>query len=369
MKLTWYSLYVLVFVSVVFNPLLAKKSTIDKTHSARKYNATVVKQRVQEMESIVNIKYTKETADYIRAYMTFGRNSTELMMGYAKVYFPAIEYNLELNDLPEDLKYVAVIESAMRPYAASNAGAAGLWQLMPKTADIYGLEMDEFVDERMDPYKSTEVAIKYLAHLRQEFGNWELALAGYNCGPYRLKKIMKTTGLRNFWDLQPYLPSETANYVPRFIAASYVMKNAFLHGMVPQLKDPNMLNTRAVAVFDKTSFTEISDLTGVDYRLIRNLNSMYFNGMIPANDNGLYITLPKRASKKLSHYVNHKCRNREPETIEQVLTYTIKKGDSLSKIGKKFNVSVSKLKNWNGINSDTIYIGQRLSIKTKIGNV
>lgn len=369
MKLTWFSLCVLVFVSVVFNPPLAKTSTIDKTLSARKYNAHVVKQRVQDMESMVNIKYTQETADYIKAYMTFGRNSTELLMGYAKVYFPAIEYNLELNDLPEDLKYVAVIESAMRPYAASSAGAAGLWQLMPETAKIYGLEMDEFVDERMDPFKSTEVAIKYLAYLHQEFGNWELALAGYNCGPYRLKKIMKATGLRNFWDLQPYLPTETANYVPRFIAASYVMKNAFLHGMVPQLKDPNMLNTRAVAVFDKTSFTEISDLTGVEYRLIRNLNSMYFDGKIPANENGLYIMLPKRAARTLSHHVNNKCRNQESEAIKKVFTYTIKKGDSLSKIGKRFDVSIANLKNWNGINSDTIYIGQRLSIKTKIGNV
>ena len=369
MKLTWLSLCVLVFFSVMSNPLFAKANTLEKTYTAHKFNAHVVKQRVQRMESIVNIKYTQEVADYIRAYMTFGRNSTELMMGYGKVYFPAIEYNIQLNSMPDELKYVAVIESAMRPYAASSAGAAGLWQLMPETAGIYGLESDEFVDERMDPIKSTQVALKYLASLHQQFGNWELALAAYNCGPYRLRKIMKNTGLNDFWDLQPHLPKETASYVPRFIAASYVMKYAFLHGMVPQLKDPRMLNTSSVAVFDQITFNEIGDLTGVEYRLIRNLNSMYFNGVVPATENGLYVTLPRRASRTLSNYVNNRCRDKQPDGVVRIFTYTIKKGDNLSEIARKFNVTVSDLKNWNGIHSDIIFIGQRIAIKTILSNV
>ena len=362
MKLSWSSLTAMVILTIVI------PTQTHATNTPSSFNTRVVKERLTRMESIVTIKYTQEVADYIRAYLTYGQRSTEFMMGYGKVYVPAIEYNLQLTNMPDDLKYLTVIESNMRPYATSTVGAAGLWQIMPQTARLYGLEMNDYVDERRDPFRSTEVALKYLANLYEQFGNWELALAAYNCGPYRLKQIIRRTGIRDFWKLRPSLPVETANYVPKFIAATYVMKYGFLHGITPRLKDANMLNTSAVAVFDEISFNEIQSLTGTNYRLIRNLNSMFYRGIVPASEHGFYVSLPKKASEILGHYVNNKCKNAPVASMTRVFTYTIKKGDSLSKIANKFHCTTQNLRQWNGVKGDRIFIGQKLIIKIELRN-
>lgn len=346
-------------------PIFAIAGT--KEIPSSKYNPQVVKQRLERMESIVNVKYTDEVAEYIKAYLTNGRTGSGIIQGYGKVYFPAIEYNIQLDGLPDDLKYLSVIESSLRPYATSTAGAAGLWQIMPNTARLYGLVIDDYVDERRDPYRSTEVALKYLQHLYQEFHSWELAMAAYNCGPGRLKQAIRDSGGQtDFWKLRPFLPQETANYLPRYIAASYMMKYGFLHGIVPILRDPTMLNTSAVIVYSRLGFHEIEDASKTKYSLIRKLNSMYFKGVIPASDYGHFVTLPQKASKKLSIYLNKKCNSNFSTQQYRIFTYTIKDGDSLGEIGEKFDCSAADLRNWNNLRSSKIFVGQRLTIKVPL---
>lgn len=355
---------VLIALAIAFIPIFAA-AEIDEVPSF-KYDPEVVQRRLERMESIVTTKYTDEVAEYIKAYLTAGRTNSAIIQGYGKVYFPAIEYNIQLNGLPDDLKYVSVIESSLRPYAISTAGAAGLWQLMPATARLYGLVIDDYVDERRDPYRSTEVGLKYLQHLHQEFGSWELAMAAYNCGPGRVKKAMRESGHKDFWHLRHFLPQETANYIPRFIAASYMMKYGFLHGIVPILRDPQMLNTSAVIVYSRLPFHEIEASTKTRFPLIQKLNSMYFKGIVPRSDYGHFVTLPQRASKKLSVYLNKKCNENLPAGRYRIFTYTIKKGDALSEIAQKYDCTAQDLRDWNNLRTSRIFIGQRLTIKVPL---
>jgi len=354
----------LIACAIIFIPILAAAEINESP--VGKYDPEIVQRRLQRMESIVKTKYTEEVAEYIKAYLTAGRTNSAIIQGYGKVYFPAIEYNIQLNGLPDDLKYVAVIESSLRPYAISTAGAAGLWQIMPGTARLYGLVIDDYVDERRDPYRSTEVGLKYLQHLHQEFGSWELAMAAYNCGPGRVKKAIKESGHTDFWHLRHFLPQETANYIPRFIAASYMMKYGFLHGIVPILRDPQMLNTSAVIVYSRLGFHEIEESTKTKYPLIQKLNSMYFKGIVPQSEFGHFVTLPQKASKKLSTYLNEKCNEKLPGKRNRIFTYTIKKGDALSEIAKKFNCTPQELRDWNNLRSSKIFVGQRLTIKVPL---
>lgn len=365
MKLLWSAVAIIFMMTGL--PQTAEASINYEETASSKYDAIAVKRRLERMESIVDVKFTPEVEQYIRGYLTAGIRGSEIMLGYGKVYFPVIEYTLQMQDLPEDLKYVTVIESNLRPYAVSIAGAAGMWQIMPETAKLFGLQIDEYIDERRDPVKSSQVALNYLGYLHDEFGSWELALAAYNCGPSRLKKIIRRAGTRDFWELQPYLPQETANYIPKFIAASYMMKYHFYHGLVPKLKDPTMLNTSAVSVFERTTFNEIEQVTNTKYKLIRKLNSMYFTGVVPPSENGHYVILPKVASRKLSAHVNKRCNDNLPGVV-RIFTYTVKKGDVLSNIAKQFNCTVHDILSWNRLPSDRIFIGQKITLKVVTNN-
>ena len=368
MKLLWSAVAVCFVLTLL--PKDVEATIIDNTYektASSTFDMAVVKRRVESMESIVDVKFTAEVEQYIRAYLTAGRKSSELILGYGKVYFPAIEYTLQMQDLPEDLKYVPVIESNLRPHAMSLVGAAGLWQLMPETAKIYGLNIDYYVDERKDPVKSSQVALNYLGYLHDEFDSWELALAAYNCGPGRVKQLIRRTGISDYWKLRPHLPKETQAYVPKFIAASYIMKYHFYHGLTPRLKDPGMINTSAVSVYEKMSFGEIEKITDVKYRLIRKLNSMYFNDIVPASKEGRFVTLPRYGAKKLSAHVNKRCNENIPGVV-RIFTYTVKSGDSLSKIAKQFKCSVKDILEWNMLPSDMIFINQKITIKYVIKN-
>ena len=367
MKLLLSAVTVIFMLTLLPKDVDAHSNTYDEMLSPA-YDVAMVKRRVESMNSIVNVKFTPEVEQYIRAYLTAGKKSSELILGYGKVYFPVIEYTLQMQDLPEDLKYVAVIESNLRPHAISLVGAAGLWQLMPETAKTYGLNIDNYVDERKDPVKSTQVALNYLSLLHDRFGSWELALAAYNCGPGRLKRAIRHSGgSHDFWKLRPYLPKETSVYVSKFIAATYVMKHYFYHGLTPRLKDPGMINTSAVSVYEKMNFGQIEEITNVKYHLIRKLNSMYFNDVVPSSKEGHFVILPRYGAKKLSAHVNKRCNENLTGTL-RVFTYTIKSGDSLSKIAKQFNCSVEDILDWNMLPSDMIFVNQKITIRYVIKN-
>ncbi|MEZ5055819.1 MAG: lytic transglycosylase domain-containing protein [Saprospiraceae bacterium] len=275
----------------------------------------IVKNRMLSMESIVDVNFDAEVESYVRGYLTYGRRDAERLLEYAEIYFPIIEYQLNLFNLPEELKYLPVIESSLTPYAVSTAGAAGLWQLRKGLGSRYGLEINTYLDERRDPYKSTQVALQYLSKLHDRFGSWELALAAYNCGPTKVSQAIRLAGTTDFQHLKNFLPKETARFIPRFIAASYFMKFHELHGITPSNRYAELKDSRPVSVYHKITFEEISKVTGVSISTLKKLNPVFFRNIIPDSHNGHYVSLPKNAALKLSQHLNLRCNYLQDNSI------------------------------------------------------
>lgn len=196
-----------------------------------KFNVEVIKLRLEMMACPVKADYNTDVAAYLRRYLTYGIRDTEHMISKGQLYFPIFDHYLDIYGLPKQLRYLPMIESSMVPYAVSYAGASGLWQFMPATGEYMGLIIDQYLDERNDPYKSTEAAVKYLKKLYSRFGTWELALAAYNCGPSRLNRTIRAYGSTDYWKIKNGLPRETRKYVSRYIAACYIGTYHSLHGI------------------------------------------------------------------------------------------------------------------------------------------
>lgn len=247
------------------------------------------------MECPVETKYNADVAAYIRRFTTYGFKDTEKMLGRGAMYFPIFEHYLEMKGLPKELKYLPMVESSMAPYAVSYAGAAGLWQFMPATGKSLGLAIDKYIDERKDPYKSSEAAIKYLGKLYKRFGTWELALAAYNCGPSRLNKVIRAYGSKDYWAIKAGLPKETQKYINRFIAACYVGTFHNLHGIFPEMPTHYCLQPMAARVYTSISLKGISHTTGLDVRTLRDLNPSFKLDYSPARSNGVFLVLPRNS--------------------------------------------------------------------------
>ena len=234
-------------------------------------------------------------AAYLRRYLTYGYEDTERMLGDAKLYFPIFEHYLEMHGMPKQLKFLPMIESSMVPYAVSYAGAAGLWQFMPATGEYMGLIIDRYLDERKDPYKSTEAAIKYLKKLYKRFGNWELALAAYNCGPSRLSRTIREYGSEDYSQIKQGLPRETQRYISRFVAACYAGTFYSQHGIVPKQPATIHLQPLAARIYSPVSLKSISFATGVDMDTLRLLNPSFKMDFTPARAKGIFLVLPKNS--------------------------------------------------------------------------
>ncbi|MEE9437983.1 MAG: lytic transglycosylase domain-containing protein [Saprospiraceae bacterium] len=254
----------------------------------------LIEGRILSLNSSVDIKYNKEVGKRVKQYTVKQRKTTEILLGRVSIYFSTFENILREEGLPDDLKYLAVIESGLRPRATSRSGAAGLWQFMKPTGRMMGLDINRTIDERRDVKKSTRAAAKYLKHLHDRFGDWTLALAAYNCGPGNLRKaIRKSGGHKDFWKIQKYLPKETRQYIPKFIAISYVMNYYYEHDLVANMPDQEMLFTSSAQVFQKISFKGLSNDVGVDLETIKNLNPSYIKNYIPKSKEGKYdLILP-----------------------------------------------------------------------------
>lgn len=256
-------------------------------------SAEELKERINSMPSQIEMRYTNEIHGIINTYIRH-RSSSEKLLGLSQVYFPLYELELQKLGLPEELKYLSVVESSLRPEAISKVGAAGLWQFMKGTARLYGLTVNSAVDERRDIFRSTEAASKYLKDLYAEFGDWTLALAAYNCGPGNVQRALKNSGGSAFWDIKSRLPRETRRYVPKFVAVSYFMNYSQFHGLEPL----NTLPVEYIAtakIFEYYTFADISKITGVDIRTIKELNPAYLKNYIPNNSKGYTLTLPENA--------------------------------------------------------------------------
>jgi membrane-bound lytic murein transglycosylase D len=254
-----------------------------------------IKFRIQLMRSPVSPVYNDEVEAYLRRFLTYGKKDTEAMLGRAAILFPVFEHYLDLHGLPQQLKFLPIIESSLFSYAVSTKGAAGLWQLMPLTAQSYGLVIENYLDERRDPYKSTETAVKYLKRLYRRFGSWELALAAYNCGPTKVSRAVKARKSSDYWKIRGALPYETQAYVSRFLAASYVGTFYQLHDLTPTLPGPFEMQAMAAKIYRPVSLPYVSFITGVDIPTLRQLNPAFLSDFVPAQRQGVYLALPRSA--------------------------------------------------------------------------
>lgn len=342
----------------------------------------IYKQRLQALPFVIEVPYNEVVRRCILRYVKHSPRQLAALQRKAEYYFPIFENILAKHDLPYELCYMPVIESALNPQARSHMGATGLWQFMPATGKKYGLEINSLVDERMDPIRSTEAACLFLKNLYGIFQDWNLVIAAYNCGPGNVNKaIHRAGGKRDFWSIYPFLPSETRGYLPIFIAASYAMNYAQEHGICPADPLPTMAADTIITTH-RQHLKQIADNIDIPLAELRRLNPQYPRDIIPGGKSyaiclpiekaGMYIDLQDTI---LAYRAEELIHNRRDEiellhrtsvnggySINGVTYYKIKEGDTLGGIAKKFRVSVKQLKAWNGLKSDMIRAGKTLKI-------
>ncbi len=261
------------------------------------YESDDLEERLRWSSGPVSVRVTSEVKRRIRQYIEVERETAEILARKER-FFPIFEMYLKKYEMPEALKYVAVIESSLNPEARSKSGAVGLWQLMKRTARMLGLHISHRVDMRRDPHQSTDAALRYLKSLYEEFGDWTLALAAYNSGPARVRRAIRRAGSRDYWVIRRYLPRETRSYVPKFIAASYVFSHHQYYGIEPMPLEEEYWNTATIVVYEHLTFEEIAQRSGVRLEVIRELNPPYLHGEIPASKKGHPLTLPVKGMWK-----------------------------------------------------------------------
>uniref|UniRef100_UPI0040471119 transglycosylase SLT domain-containing protein n=1 Tax=Polaribacter sp. TaxID=1920175 RepID=UPI0040471119 len=352
-----------------------------KNPSTVNISTAVLKERLQKIDEKTpfHIAYNPALEKEIKSYLTYRKKYYPSLMAKAAYYFPMFEKYLEAYDVPLEMKYLAIVESTLNPRAISRAGARGLWQFMYLTGKQYGLKISSYVDERQDPIMSTVAACRYLSDLYTIFGDWDLALAAYNSGPGNVSKAIKRSGgYKNYWNIRPYLPRETAGYVPAFYATMYIFEYAKEHDLAPTGAPILHFETDTIYVKKTVSFDQINEVTGIEPDMLSFLNPSYKLDIIPfVQDKKYVLTIPKKATidfltkeKELYDLVVADAAKREkplPQYFEmdKRILYKVQKGDYLGKIAKKFGVRVSDIKTWNRLKSVQLKIGQRLSVYPK----
>ena len=336
--------------------------------------------RLQALPYIIEMPYNKLVRSYIDMYIQRRRKQIANMAGLSDYYFPIFEQKLAQYKLPYELKYLPIIESALNPKAYSRAGAAGLWQFMPATGRLYGLEINSLVDERMDPYKATDAACRFLRDLYAIHGDWHLVIAAYNCGSGNIRKaVTRSGGKRDYWDIYPYLPSETRGYVPIFIAANYAMNYADAHQICDnQISLPVPADT--IRTSQRLHLLQVAEVLDVPIEDLRALNPQYRMDILPGGK-PYSLVLPENTlesfivhEKEIYEYKADSLINNRRAQIDMAQksasaggngryqTYKIKSGDTLGSIAKRFHVSVKQLQRWNNLKGTNIRAGRVLKI-------
>jgi len=343
------------------------------------FAADQVKERLQLLDqSLLEHRFDKSVRDLIAYHLRYPAQ-TARNVGRAVAYFPVFEAELAAAGLPEALKYLPVIESALRPEALSRVGAQGLWQFMPFTAPEYGLLIDEYVDERLDAYQATRGAIRYLADADDYLNDWSLAIAAYNAGKGGVRRAMRRSGGKNFWTVRRYLPRETRNYVPAFIAAIYLTEFYAVHGIEPEMPSLDEQLVERVVVYQPLSFYRVAQVTGLSIEVIQRLNPGYRKGYLPGYKSGHNLVLPQRVTAALRNYLAT-CANSDDEPtlpwapVLRMPAYSPQNGtdyerffqratnlDSLQSIAEKLQIPASQLAIWNHLSPlDTLVQGQAI---------
>ena len=342
------------------------------------YPDSVIEKRIALLNrhSPFELTYNKTVGNFIDLYANRKRDLSARLLGLAEIYFPMFEEILDSYNLPLELKYLAVVESALIPNAGSHAGAKGLWQFMYGTGKVYGLQVTSLVDDRYDPYKSTVAAAEHLRDLYAIYHDWSLVLAAYNSGAGNVNKaIRRSGGVKNYWAIWPYLPRETRGYVPAFIAVNYLMNFAPEHNLFPV--DPGILynGIDTVMVNRTLSFDQISEYLNMPIDDIQFLNPSFKLGTIPADSLNLYaLRLPRDVvgefvsneediyNYKSTKGLAHEQMLKQIEKAKQRQVHVVRSGENLSSIASRYRCSVSNLRSWNNLRGNTIHPGQKLVV-------
>jgi len=344
---------------------------------------SVYKLRLSKMPCLMEMPFNPTVRSFIDIYTVRKRRQVEYMLGLSNYYFPLFEQVLGANNLPLELKYLSIIESALNTTIVSRMGAAGLWQLMIGTGRMYGLEINSLVDERLSPVKATNAAAHFLKDLFSIYGDWNLVIASYNCGPGNINKaIRRSGGKRDYWAIYPFLPKETRAYVPVFIAANYSMHYASEHNLCAAIVNMPVL-TDTIMVHKRIHLEQIASVLNLPIEEIRLLNAQYRKDIIPGDIKPYELCLPLNYAntfiEKIDQIVAYKAdelinvRRSEieiqqasesivPGGLSKVIYYKVKRGQTLGNIAAKYGISVKKLKMWNHIKGSNIRTGQRLKI-------
>ncbi|WP_245189492.1 lytic transglycosylase domain-containing protein [Lunatimonas salinarum] len=337
-----------------------------------------IEQRISVMETDMPFELNETIFSFINYFTVRNREYTRMVLARKDHYFPLFEEKLRQKDMPEDIKFLAVIESGLNPKARSRVGAMGLWQFMPGTGREYQLYVNQYIDDRQDPIKSTEAALKYLKNLHRRYGDWELAMAAYNCGPGNVNKaIRRSGGKRTFWEIYRFLPRETRSYIPQFQAIMYVMRHSEHHNLY--LEDPTFpMEFEQIAWDGHLDLAHFSKHTAICVEDLEFLTPSLVASRIPKLAREISLRIPKShvdylvanqdwikdsLNVQATQFVAETAAATPPQTSAgHTVTYRVKSGDVLGAIAQQYNVSISNLKNWNGLNGNMIRVGQVLHI-------
>ena len=347
---------------------------------------SVYADRLNRLPSVISLPYNHIVRDCIDLYAERKRDLVRYMLGMADFYFPIIEEVLDRHGLPLELKYLAVVESALNPVALSRVGASGLWQFMLPTGKSYGLEINSLIDERRDPKRATEAACSYFKDMYAIYGDWNLVMAAYNCGPGNVNKaIRRAGGKQDFWAIFRYLPRETRSYVPLFIAASYIMNYYCDHNLCP-LQTSLPLATDTVMVNQALHLQQVSEVLQLDLATLRALNPQYRRDIIPGNTRPSALKLPAAATyafvgqedtiykHRMEEYLanipihNEEAQNSKATTRERI-THVVLQGEHLYTIANRYGVTAKDIRKWNGLGSNRVAKGKRLKLYVDNGGI
>ena len=350
-----------------------------------------VRLAAMDAKSPFNIEYNQGLENIIKSFLKNRKKSFERLMAVSEYYFPMFEEALAKQNVPLEIKYLAVVESALNPKVVSKMGATGLWQFMYQTGKQYGLKIDSYVDERSDPLKASEAAAQYMTNMYRIFGDWDLVLASYNSGPGNVSKaIRRSGGQQNYWNIRKNLPKETQGYVPAFLATMYIYEYHKEHGIVPNRAAIKHFATDTIMIKKQMSFKQISDLLDVPVLQLQLLNPSYKLNIVPFyHDENHFLRLPQEKvalfasnEPQIYTYVQYEVDKRERPfqitkamvvrdtanytvqhvTLPKTSYYKVKRGDNLTAVANKYDVSISEIKKWNNLKSNTLTYGKSLKI-------
>lgn len=361
------------------NPELVKKDTLSSNNENYPvFPDSVLEKRIKELNfhTLFEIPFNKQVKNYIEYYSIKNRTLFSKILGLSEFYFPLFEEYLDRYQMPLELKYLPVVESALNPTANSRAGAKGLWQFMYSTGKMYGLKSTSLIDDRFDPIKSTDAACRHLKDLYEIYDNWALALAAYNSGPGNVNKALRRAGgVKSYWAIWPFLPKETRGYVPAFIAVMYLDNYADEHRIYPLEPDFFYVETDTVMIKDALHFDQVSEVLEISTQDLFFLNPTYKSQIIPATADQQYILrlpaefIPRFVDLEDSIYAHVTQKGLEKEKLlaeikkaKERNIHIVRYGENLGLIANKYHTSVKKIMSWNNLRSTMIYPGQKLVV-------